>query len=209
MSNTAKWNWVTVELSVLLRHQVMKKEITEFGLEGRWEEGFLIPFTGWVQGGGLSYISFQHGTIVWLSRRWEDYMETQRLCHCWSWPTSQQKGEEVQQLCSCELQLVSATGCLLSHRTVTTATMNIKCKLRQERHGEFVTTGDLHNWMCQRENMAEVHSFALCVRKEQKPECNNLYHQHTVIILLILIRYGKQSRFFQLKQTQCIILVLV
>lgn len=40
--------------------------------EGVMEEGFLIPFTGWVQGGGLSYISFQHLTIVWLSRGWED-----------------------------------------------------------------------------------------------------------------------------------------
>lgn len=41
---------------------------------GVMEEGFLIPFTGWVQGRGLSYISFQHLTILWLSRGWEDYM---------------------------------------------------------------------------------------------------------------------------------------
>lgn len=42
-------------------------------------EHFLLPFNGWAQRGGLSYISFQNLTIVWLNRRWKDYKATQRL----------------------------------------------------------------------------------------------------------------------------------
>lgn len=45
-----------MELSVLIKHRVMKKEITEFVLGRRgavMEDAFLIPFTGWVRGRGL------------------------------------------------------------------------------------------------------------------------------------------------------------
>lgn len=90
---------------------------------GVMEEGFLIPFTGWVQEGGLSYISFQHLTIVWLSRGWEDYMVTQRLC--WNRPTLLQNGGNTAGMF---WQTVVCTCCMLLS-IIFWAMMSIKCEL--------------------------------------------------------------------------------
>lgn len=63
--------------TVLLKNRVTKKERdTEFG--GVMEQGFFLSLSGFREG-GLSYISFQHLTIVWLSRGCEGYIVTRRL----------------------------------------------------------------------------------------------------------------------------------
>lgn len=57
--------------------------------------------------------------------------------------------------------------------------MNIECELIQERHEEFMTTGDLHNVLCQKENMAKLCSL-LSVRKEEKITQGNIADFHQI-----------------------------
>lgn len=61
-------------------------------LLGQREVEEVILLTGWTRGGSLRYIVFQHLTIVWLSRRWRNYLVTQRQCSCWSTLAFQQFG---------------------------------------------------------------------------------------------------------------------
>lgn len=57
--------------------------------------------------------------------------------------------------------------------------MNIKCELIQEQHEEFITSGDLHNLLCQRENMAKLCSL-LSARKEEKITQSNIADFHQI-----------------------------
>ena len=63
-----------------------------------------------------------------------------------------------------------------------------------------MTTEDLHNPPCQRENMAELCSLLSVLGKTEKLVWDKLYQlQQYTVIWLIFIRYGKQSRFWPVK----------